>query len=121
MRLIDMVSFLFSKNAGPFAVTFDVLFKDRESYDLARRSGVFTKDSLAKFLQIPEERFLSVHEYEGAWVIKFTVRREISAGDFGDASVFGSQHWPPLIDLEIPEPAPSDTPTPKESGLAAAA
>ena len=103
MKLIDMVNFLFSKNAGPFAVTYDVLFKDREAYDLARRSGVFTKGSLAKFLRLPEERFISVREFEAAWVIKFTVRREVSSGDFADASVFGAQYWPPLIDLEIPE------------------
>ena len=103
MKLIDMVNFLFSKNAGPYAVTYDVLFKDRQTYDVARRSGVFTKDNLASVLKLPVERFLSVREFEAAWVIKFTVGREISSGDFADASVFGSQYWPPLIDLEIPD------------------
>ncbi|MBI4279778.1 MAG: DUF4387 domain-containing protein [Armatimonadetes bacterium] len=107
MKLIDMVNFLFSKNAGPYLITFDVLFKDDACYEQGRRSGIFNKETLARLYRVPPERILSIYEYDAARVIKFTMIREISSGDFGDRTVFGSQQWAPLIDLEIPEQAPA--------------
>lgn len=107
MKLIDMVNFLFSKNAGPYLITFDVQFKDDKSYDQARQSAVFGKETLARLFRVPLERILSIYEYDAARVIKFTMIREISSGDFGDRSVFGSQQWAPLIDLEIPDLRPT--------------
>ncbi len=105
MKLIDMVNYLFSKNAGPYLITFDVMFRDETAYEQARRSGVFNRETLAALYRVPPERILSVHEYDAARVIKFTMARVISSGEFGDSSVFGSQQWAPLIDLEIPERA----------------
>jgi hypothetical protein len=101
MKLIDLVNFLFSKNAGPYLITFDVLFRDKEAYELARSSDVFEKKVIARVFSIPEERIYSIHTYDAALAIKFTIVRDISSGDFGDSSVFGSQQWAPLIDLEI--------------------
>lgn len=101
-KLIDLVNFLFSKNAGPYLITFDVLFKDETSYERGRRSGVFTKERLAAIYKVPPTRILSIYEYAAARAIKFTMIREVSSGDFGDSTVFGSQQWPPLIEVEIP-------------------
>lgn len=103
MKLFDMVNFLFSKNAGPYLITFDVLFKDDATYEQGRRSGVFTRETLARLFRVAPDRIYSIHEYAPARVIKFTMIREVSSGDFGDRTVFGSQQWAPLIDIEIPE------------------
>lgn len=102
MKLIDMVNFLFSKNAGPYLITFDVLFKDDVLYERARHSGVFNPDTLARLFKVDKSRIYSIHEYQPGRAIKFSMTREISSGDFGDRSVFGAQHWSPLIDLDIP-------------------
>jgi hypothetical protein len=101
-KLIDLVEFLFSKNAGPYIVTFDAVFKDDQTYRMVCESGVFTKQGMASLFNIPEDRILSVHHYDAGRVIKFNLIREISSGDFGDRTVFGSQLWTPLISLEIP-------------------
>jgi len=101
-HLIDFVEFLFSKNAGPYVITFDAIFKDEAAYDQVRRSGVFNKATLARLFNVPESRILSIHEYAAGRVIKFNIVRDTSSGDFGDRSVFGSQLWAPLISLEIP-------------------
>jgi hypothetical protein len=101
-KLIDLVNFLFSKNAGPYLITFDVLFKNDQTYARGRRSGFFTRERIAERFRVPPDRILSIHEYDAARAIKFTMIREVSSGDFGDPTVFGSQHWPPLIDVEIP-------------------
>ena len=103
MKLIDMVNFLFSKNAGPYLITFDMLFRDEEMFDRARKSGVFKKETFAKLFKVPVDRILSIYEYRAARVIKFTMIRKISSGDFGDSTVFGAQQWAPLIDLEVPD------------------
>jgi hypothetical protein len=100
-KLIDLVQFLFSKNAGPYLVTFDAVFDNEDAYQMVCDSGVFTKERMAALFKVPVERILSVHRYDAGRVIKFTMIREISSGDFGDRSVFGSQWWPPLISLEI--------------------
>lgn len=102
MKLIDLATFLFSKNAGPYLITFDVVFKDDAAYDRGRKSGVFTADSLASLYRVEPSSIYSIHEYRPARVIKFSLVRDVSSGDFGDRSVFGSQYWAPLIDVEIP-------------------
>jgi len=104
-ELIDLVQFLFSKNAGPYLITFDAIFGDDASYERVRDSGVLTKERIAGLFRIPVERVLSLYEYPAGRVIKFTIIRDISSGDFGDRSVFGSQLWAPLIHLEIPPAA----------------
>jgi len=101
-RLIDLVQYLFSKNAGPYLITFDVIFGDDESYRRVCNSDVIAKERMAALFKVPIDRILSVHHYDAGRVIKFTMIRDISSGDFGDRSVFGSQMWAPLIDLEIP-------------------
>ncbi len=99
--LKDLVTFLFSKNAGPYLVTFDILFKSREAFEQAKASGVFNRETFAKLYKVLPERIISVYEYDAADMIKFTMIREISSSDFGDRSVFGSQMWAPLLDLHV--------------------
>jgi hypothetical protein len=101
-QLIDLVEFLFSKNAGPYLITFDVVFKDDATFEMVRRSKVFNKARIAELFHVPESRVHSIHEYPAGRVIKFNLIRDISSGDFGDRTVFGSQLWAPLITLEIP-------------------
>jgi hypothetical protein len=104
-KLIDHVAFLFSKNAGPYLITFDIVFADEESYRHVRDSGVINRELIADRFRVPDDRILSIHPYDAGRIIKFTLIREIPSGAFGDKSVFGSQQWAPLIDVEIPEPA----------------
>ena len=101
-KLIDEVQFLFSKNAGPYLVTFDAVFANEDAYRRVRDSGVFTRERVAELYGVPVERIVSMHAYDAGRVLKFTMIREVSSGDFGDRSVFGSQLWAPLISLEIP-------------------
>jgi Domain of unknown function (DUF4387) len=102
-KLIDLVQFLFSKNAGPYLITFDAIFDNEDAYRRVCRSNVINKESMARLFGVDENRILSVHQYDAGRVIKFTMVRDVSSGDFGDRSVFGSQMWAPLITLEVPD------------------
>jgi len=101
-KLIDEVQFLFSKNAGPYLVTFDAVFSDDASYRKVRDSGVFKSETLARLYHVEPDRIISIHAYDAGRVLKFTMLRDVSSGDFGDRTVFGSQLWAPLVSLEIP-------------------
>jgi hypothetical protein len=79
------------------------VFPDDARYRHVSESGVFTKESLATLFNVPVDRILSIYEYDPGRIIKFTMIRKRSSGDFGDRSVFGSQQWAPLIDLEVPD------------------
>lgn len=100
--LRNLVTFLFSKNAGPYLVTFDILFRDREAYQNAKKSGIFTAETFARLYKVSPDRVVSVYEYDAADMIKFTMIRDVSSSDFGDRSVFGAQQWAPLLDLSVP-------------------
>jgi hypothetical protein len=42
-KLSEIAKTIRSKNAGVDKITFDVIFADRASYDLVRRSGVLSR------------------------------------------------------------------------------
>lgn len=100
--LKELVTFLFSKNAGPYLTTFDILFKNAEAYRAAKQSGVLNRETFANLYRVSPEQIVSVYEYDAADMIKFTMIKDVSSGDFGDRSVFGSQQWAPLLDLPVP-------------------
>ena len=46
-KLTELARVIRSKNAGPFELTFDIIFKDAESYERARQSGIFSRELAA--------------------------------------------------------------------------
>ena len=100
-KLKDMCHTLRSKNAGPFQITFDAIFRSEEDFHRAEESGVFTPANLSKVLLYPGQD-LRVVFYPAGKAIKVTVPRRASSGSFDDTDVFGCQQHAPLLDLEIP-------------------
>src|SRR6266404_2761152 len=54
--LVELAKTIRSKNAGVDQITFDVIFRDRESYELVRKSGALTPETVARLYGIPRER-----------------------------------------------------------------
>ena len=48
VSIINLASVIRSKNAGPFEVTFDIIFKDKETYEKVKKTKVITKELIAK-------------------------------------------------------------------------
>ena len=46
VSIIDLVKVIRSKNAGPFELTFDIIFKDKLTYEKVKKSKVITKELL---------------------------------------------------------------------------
>ena len=100
--LVDLAKTIRSKNAGVDKITFDVIFADRASYDLVRRSGVLSREAICRLYGISYERISDHVEFDPGLAIKFTIYREKPSGSVGDADVFGSQQYGPLLGVEVP-------------------
>ncbi len=101
-RLSELAKTIRSKNAGVDKITFDVIFQSSEHYERVKRSGVLTRETVAKLYGIPQERISDFVEYDPALAIKFSIYRRSPSGSPGDSDIFGSQQYAPLLDIEVP-------------------
>ena len=100
--LSEIAKTIRSKNAGVDKITFDVIFADRADYDLGRRSGLLSRAALCRVFGIPESRITDYVEFDPALAIKFTLFRTLFSGSPGDADIFGSQQYGPLLGVDVP-------------------
>ena len=91
-----------SKNAGVDKITFDVIFPDRASFDLVRKSGALSRAAVCRLYGIPESRISDHVEFEPGLAIKFTIFRKVPSGSLGDPDIFGSQQYGPLLSIDVP-------------------
>jgi hypothetical protein len=100
--ILDLATVIRSKNAGPFELTFDILFEDPAKYAVVKRSGVITRQLIARLYNISENTVLVCRPYDPALAFKITIRRPIGSGDIGESDVYGCQQHVPLTTIEIP-------------------
>ena len=101
-KLVDLAKTIRSKNAGTDKITFDIIFREKENYELVKKSGVLTRRTVAKLFNLPDERISDFLEFDPAYAIKFTIRRREPSGSPGESDIFGCQQYPPLLDIEVP-------------------
>jgi Domain of unknown function (DUF4387) len=102
-RLSDIAKTIRSKNAGVDKITFDVIFQDRASYDQVRESGVLSRNAVCSIFGIDAAQITDHVAFDPALAIKFTMYRRVPSGSPGDADIFGSQQYGPLLDIEVPD------------------
>ncbi|MGP9791533.1 DUF4387 domain-containing protein [Salinarimonas sp. NSM] len=100
-KLATLAKTIRSKNAGTDKITFDIIFREREAYDLVRRSGSLTRETVCQVLNIDPARLTDFVEYDPGLAIKFTILRLRPSGSAGDGDIFGAQQYAPFLDLEI--------------------
>ena len=101
-KLHELAKTIRSKNAGVDKITFDVIFRDRDTYDTVRRARVLTRESIARLYRILDSRISDFVEYDPGCAIKFTIYRDRPSGSPGDPDIFGAQQYAPLLDIEVP-------------------
>ena len=102
-KLSEIAKTIRSKNAGVDKITFDVIFPDRESYDRVRKSGVLSREAVCRIFNTDPGQITDHVEFDPAMAIKFTIYRRMPSGSPGDADIFGSQQYGPLLDIDVPE------------------
>lgn len=102
MALIrDIARVCKSKNAGPFALTVDVVFDDPALYRRVKASGVLSPALFARLYSVAEADVLFT-PYDAASAFKATFPRLLPSGEVGDTDVYGCQQHAPLLDVDIP-------------------
>jgi len=100
MKLRDIARLVRSKNAGPFWVTFDILFATDEDYDRVADAQVITAPWVAMTYGVPEaDIILALHK--PARAIKFSFPRPLPQGNPGETDMYAGQQYAPVLELEI--------------------
>lgn len=112
VKLSDLAKTIRSKNAGVDRITFDIIFRDRATYDAVCRSGALSREAVLALYGIPESRMTDFVEFAPACAIKFTIARLRPSGSPGDPDIFGAQQYAPLLDVlvSLPDNAPLTPP-----------
>lgn len=101
-KLGDLARLIRSKNAGPFTLTFDVMFDTDEDYRRVCKSKVLTRESFASLYRVsPNE--VQFFEHDAARAIKISIPRPEIQGSRDCGDIYGGQQHGPLVELEIPD------------------
>ena len=100
-KLGELASLIRSKNAGPFELTFDIMFDDVADFERVRASGALSAERIAEIYRLPvkDVRFFVVPP---ALAFKASIPRPVFQGDLLDSDSHGGQQYAPLIEIEIP-------------------
>jgi hypothetical protein len=103
-KLSELAKTIRSKNAGTDKITFDIIFRERDTYETVKRSAALTEQSVCDVLGIDRARLTDFVEYDPGLAIKFTILRDRPSGSAGDGDIFGAQQYAPFLDLEVEIP-----------------
>ena len=101
--IASLATMIRSKNAGPFQLTVDFLFGDRDAFDRVVRAEVITREVVAELYGLPLERVRDVRAWASALAVKVTLDRDVSAGAPGDLDCYGAQQHAPLLAIRVPD------------------
>jgi len=98
-KLLDITDVIRSKNAGPFELTFDIMFKTQDWFEKVASAGIINADLICALYKIPPEDLIGIVAFAPAKAIKVTIRRPRPSGSLGETDVYGAQQHAPLLDL----------------------
>lgn len=100
-NLLDLAKILRSKNAGPFYITFDIMFNNKDIFEKVKNSNILTNKLISELYQIAEKDVVIIY-YEIVNAIKVTIKRKHASGDIYDTDIYGAQQQTPLENIQIP-------------------
>ncbi len=99
-KITDVARVIRSKNAGPFELTMDIIFKSEEAFDQFRVHKVLTEKKIATLYCVSEQDISGIIYFEAANAVKITIKRPLPSGSPGDTDIYGAQQHAPLLGLE---------------------
>lgn len=100
-RLRDAARVIRSKNSGPYELTFDIIFNDRDTYEKAVAASAISRELIADLYSVDLEDVKDIVEFAPANAVKATIRRRVVSGAAGDTDIYGAQQHAPLLNLII--------------------
>lgn len=100
-RLSEIASVIRSKNAGPYELTFDIIFKDFDMYHRVKAARVVTPEAFCALYGIAREDVLHLVYFDPAKAVKITIVRPLPSGALGETDVYGAQQHAPLLEWTL--------------------
>lgn len=100
--LKDIAKVIRSKNAGPFEITFDIIFKSKEDYEAVKGTGVITKEMFSQMYNVPLDKIITFGYFDLVNAIKVTIPRPRAQGSIGETDMHAAQQHVPLQNIMIP-------------------
>ena len=100
--LAELASIIRSKNAGPFRLTFDILFDDERAFLTVVTANAINRDAVAALFGVERAEVSSIHVLPEGRAIKITLRRPRAQCSPGETDVYGCQQHVPLMTLPVP-------------------
>lgn len=99
-KLGELARLIRSKNAGPFELTFDIMFDDKASFQRVLDSNALSRQLIATLYRVPlaDVKFFIV---PAALAFKASIPRPRFQGDLLDSDGHGGQQYAPLLEIEI--------------------
>jgi uncharacterized protein DUF4387 len=100
-NILEAAKVIRSKNAGPFELTLDVIFKNKEYFELFKEKNIITKEVISDLYQIKIHDIADIIYFEPSNAIKITMRRWQASGEPGESDIYGAQQHAPLLGIEF--------------------
>lgn len=99
-RLSDVCRHIRSKNAGPFWITLDFFFVDRDAFDRWASSPALQPEVLAKRLAA-DATLLRIQHIPDLATMKVSYPRAVPQGGRIERDMHGGQQFVKILDLEL--------------------
>jgi len=97
----ELAKLIRSKNAGPFMLTYDVMFDDPAIYARVRDANVITPESISRLCSQPVD-VIEVYWVEAALAVKVSFPRPAIQGSLDDTDMHGGQQFCQFLGVEVP-------------------
>ena len=102
--LRDIAKVVRSKNAGPFEITLDIIFKSKEDFEAVKMSGVITRELVSQLYKVPTQAIITFGFFDLVNAVKITLPRARAQGGIGETDMHAAQQHVPLQEICIPWP-----------------
>lgn len=102
LPLYELADIVRSKNAGPYRITFDIMFTDKARYETVRDSDAITPETVAAAYGLDISQISSFFKIDQAMALKVTIIRPRPQGAAGEGDMYGCQHHVPLMNIAVP-------------------
>lgn len=100
-NILEAAKVIRSKNAGPFELTFDIIFKDSQFFTMFKDKQIINHELIAGLLKIAREDILNIIWFAPANAVKITIKRPMPSGAPGETDIYGAQQHAPLLAIEF--------------------
>ncbi|MCP4297971.1 MAG: DUF4387 domain-containing protein [Proteobacteria bacterium] len=100
-KLTDLARVIRSKNAGPYELTLDMIFKTQDIYREVKEKNLINSNIISEIYKIDPSIIKGIVYFDPANAVKVTMKRELPSGAYGDNDIYGAQQHAPLLKLEF--------------------